>query len=359
MGELIIRRARARHATRHRPSQIAARRVGVAIAAAIVAAAALLPAAATAATGSLSTGDYTGPAGTQHYQLYVPSSYQPGVAMPMVVALHGCTQTADGFRRLTRWDQQAEAKGFLVLFPEQDPNSNKFRCWNWFLPGHMHRGSGEAAKIADLTRSIESRYAVDPHRVYAAGLSAGGAMASVLGATYPDVFAAIGVGSGCEYAATATCAGWQSADPNQAAQQAYAEMGPRARVLPFIAFQGDADHIVPPVNADQLVTQWLVTADLADDRQANSSVRRSPSGTSFGRGSAGGLFGSAGGATGTKSYTVKKYSDRGGAEIAQYWTVRGMAHAWSGGDPSQQYSDSAGPDETAAMYAFFAKQRMP
>jgi poly(hydroxyalkanoate) depolymerase family esterase len=324
-------------------------RLGIAVALLVAVAAALVPGPATAATGTLSSGDYTGPEGNQHYELYVPSTYNAGTPMPLVVGLHGCTQTADQFRLLSRWDALAEAKGFIVVFPEQDPKSNQFKCWNFFQNGHMHRSAGEPMRLAAMTGSIERNYAVDPHRVYAAGFSAGGAMASVLAATYPDLFAAIGIGSGCEYAATATCAGYKSADPVQAGQQAYKEMGANARPMPFIAFEGDADTTVPPVNADQLVQQWLVTDDLADDAGLNGSVSQQPAKTSLGRAPA----------AGGESYTVRSYVDKARAELAQYWVVRGMKHAWSGGDPSQSYSDPNGPDATAAMYAFFLNHTGP
>jgi poly(hydroxyalkanoate) depolymerase family esterase len=309
--------------------------------------AALLPGSATAATGTLTSADYTGSEGAQHYELYIPSTYQAGTPLPLVVALHGCTQTADQFRLLTRWDALAEAKGFIVLFPQQDASANSFKCWNFFQDGSMHRSAGDPARIAAVTSLIENTYNVDPHRVYAAGLSSGGAMASVMAATYPDYFAAIGVGSGCEYAATAACAGYRSADPAQAGRQAYKEMGPRARPMPFIAFQGDADTTVPPANADQLVQQWLLTNDLADDGAANSSVPSTPANTATGF------------APGGRSYTVRTYADNHKAEMAKYWVVRGMKHAWSGGDSSQPYSDPMGPDETAAMYAFFLSHPAP
>jgi poly(hydroxyalkanoate) depolymerase family esterase len=322
-------------------------RLGIAVALLIAAAAAVVPAAATAATGNLTSADYTGPEGNQHYELYIPSSYKAGTPMPLVVGLHGCTQTADSFRLLSRWDALAEAKGFIVVFPQQDPNANNFKCWNFFQDAHMHRSAGEPTRIAAVTTYIEQHYSVDPQRIYASGLSAGGAMASVMAATYPDLFAAIGIGSGCEYAATATCAGYKSADPVQAGQQAYKEMGPRARPMPFIAFEGDADTTVPPVNADQLVEQWLVTDDLADDGSLNNSIGRMPAKTSNGV------------AQGGESYTVRSYVDSHRAELAQYWVVHGMNHAWSGGDPSQQYSDAKGPDETAAMYAFFMSHTGP
>jgi poly(hydroxyalkanoate) depolymerase family esterase len=307
----------------------------------VAAAAALVPGSAMAATGTLMSADYTGSEGALHYQLYVPSTYQAGTPLPLVVALHGCTMTADQFRLLTRWDALAEAKGFIVVLPQQDAGANTFKCWNFFQDGSMHRSAGDPARIAAVTSLIENTYNVDPHRVYVTGLSAGGAMASVMGATYPDYFAAIGVGSGCEYAATAACAGYKSADPAQAGRQAYKEMGPRARPIPFIAFQGDADTAVPPANADQLVQQWLLTDDLADDGAANGSVATTPAKTSPGFAAGGHL------------YTVRTYDDNHKAELANYWLVRGMKHAWSGGDPSQPYSDPSGPDETAAMYAFF------
>jgi poly(hydroxyalkanoate) depolymerase family esterase len=316
-------------------------RLGIAAALLVAAAAALVPGAATAATGTLTSGDYAGPPGTQHYELYVPSTYTPATPVPLVVALHGCGQTAAQFRQLTRWDAQAQAKGFIVVFPQQDSSANYLKCWNFFQDASMHRSAGDPARIAAVTSVIENTYNVDPHRVYAAGLSAGGAMASVMAATYPDYFAAIGIGSGCEYASTPTCAGYRSADPTQAAQQAYKEMGPHARPMPFIAFQGDADTTVPPANADQLVQQWLLTDDLADDGAANRSVPSTPTKNTPGF-TPGGRF-----------YTIRTYADNHQAELAQYWVVRGMTHAWSGGDPSQQFSDPSGPDETAAMYAFF------
>ena len=319
-------------------------RIAVAV---LVAVAALCPGAATAAAGTLSTGDYSGQEGAVHYQLYVPSSYTPATPVPLVVALHGCTQTADGFRALTRWDAVAEAKGFIVLFPQQDASSNQMKCWNFFLDTSMHRGAGDPARIAAVTSLIENTYNVDPHRVFVAGLSAGGGMSSVMGATYPDYFAAIGVASGCEYASTATCAGYKSADPVQAGQAAYREMGPRARPLPFIAFQGDKDTTVPPENGDQLVQQWLLTNDLADDGAANGSVASRPAKTLSGSPSA------------SRPYTIRTYQDKAKAELGTYWLISGMTHAWSGGDGSQPYADPAGPDATTAMYEFFMRHPAP
>jgi poly(3-hydroxybutyrate) depolymerase len=168
-------------------------------------------------------------------------------------------------------------------------------------------------------------------------------MSSVMAATYPDLYAAAGIGSGCEYAATATCAGYKSADPVQAGQQAYSAMGSYARTMPVIAFEGDQDTTVPPINAVQLVQQWQTTDGLAK----KSSMPTAPTSTTSGT------------ATGGRAYTVSHYGDGNGHELIQSWLVHGMAHAWSGGSSSQQYSDPSGPDETAAMYAFFANHPMP
>jgi poly(hydroxyalkanoate) depolymerase family esterase len=326
------------------------RRAGLAIACALIAAVTALPVTAVSAqptAGVLSKGSYTNAAGTRAYELYVPACYHAGTAVPLVVALHGCTQTADKFRQLSRFDALADAKGFIVVYPEQPSSSNYLSCWNWFQQQHMKRGAGEASLIAGLTSKVQQQYTVDTHRTYVTGLSAGGAMAEVMAATYPDVYAAAGVGSGCEYGAGAACAGYQSTDPEQAGKQAYQAMGSHARPMPFIVFQGDADTTVPPINAQQLVREDQVEADWSDDGQENGSVPTVPTEVVNGQ------------APGGRSYTVSHYADGHGHELGQLWLVHGMGHAWSGGDASQQYADPTGPDEAAAMYDFFMSHPAP
>jgi poly(hydroxyalkanoate) depolymerase family esterase len=216
------------------------------------------------------------------------------------------------------------------------------KCWNFFQSANMNRGSGEPAMIAGITQSVQQRYSVDKRRTYVGGLSAGGAMSSVMAATYPDLYAAAGIGSGCEYAATATCAGYKSADPVQAGHAAYTAMGSYARAMPVIVFEGDQDTTVPPINAQQAVQQWQTTDGLA----LKGSVPAAPSSTSSGT------------APGGKTYTTDHFGDGSGHELIQSWLVHGMGHAWSGGNGSQQYADPAGPDETAAMYGFFLNHPM-
>jgi poly(hydroxyalkanoate) depolymerase family esterase len=297
--------------------------------------------------GKSFSGTFTGAGASLEYTGYVPSTYKAGSAVPLVVALHGCTESADQFRQLTRWDQLAEAKGFIVVFPQQSANNNQQKCWNFFQTASMQRDAGEPALIAGITRWVQAHYTVDARRTYVNGLSAGGAMSSVMAATYPDLYAAAGIGSGCEYAATATCAGYKSSDPVQAGKQAYSAMGSHARVMPVILFEGDKDTTVPPVNAQQLVQQWQITDDLADDATANGSIPVQATSVVPGQVPNG------------HAYTVTTYSDGAHAELIQSWLVAGMGHAWSGGCSCAQYADPAGPDETALMYAFFVNHPMP
>jgi poly(hydroxyalkanoate) depolymerase family esterase len=295
-------------------------------------------------------GQQTEAAGTRSFRGYVPSGYSGATPVPLVVALHGCGQSADQFRQLTQFDKLAEAKKFIVVYPEQSTDANTFRCWNWFVDADMHRGAGEPSIIAGITTWVRQHYAIDPRRIYVTGLSAGGAMASVMGATYPDVYAAIGVGSGCEYAAGAPCAGYRSADPEHAGLLARQAMGAYARSMPVVVFQGDKDTTVPPINADQLVRQWQVTADWADDGAANGSVPRLALRTSIAWSS-----GFAG-----HTATVARYMDGRGQELVERWLVRGMGHAWSGGcSCASSYADPSGPDATRAMYDFFMSHPMP
>jgi poly(hydroxyalkanoate) depolymerase family esterase len=303
---------------------------------------------ASAATlpGQLTSGTYTNSAGALGYELYVPSTYRAGTATPVVVALHGCTENADVYRQLSGWDTLAEAKGFIVLFPQQSSSRNYENCWNWFLSADMHRGSGEPAIIAGMVSSVEQRYSVDTHRVYVAGFSAGGAMANVMAATYPDVFAAAGVGSGCEYNGL-PCVGWQGPPASQTGQEAYQAMGTHARVMPAIVFQGDSDDIVAPANGPLIVNEWQVTDNYVLDGAPTGSIPSAPLSVANGV--------SAGG----QSYTVTHYGDGHGNDLIDYWVVHGMSHAWSGGNSSEMYADPSGPNETAAMYSFFSSHPAP
>jgi poly(hydroxyalkanoate) depolymerase family esterase len=300
----------------------------------------------TSGSTGFTSGNYTNGSGALGYELYVPSTYRAGTPTPLVVALHGCTQSADAYRQASGWDAFGQAKGFIVLFPQQTSSRNYLTCWNWFQQADMQRGSGEPAIIAGMVTAIEHGYSIDSHRIYVAGFSAGGAMANVMAATYPDLFAAVGVGSGCEYNGL-PCTGYQGPDPTQTGAQAYHAMGAYARVMPAIVFQGDADSIVAPANAPEIVREWQVTDNYVMSGSANGPIPTTAMKYSFGWVPSGRL------------YTVTSYPDSHGNELIEYWSIRGMDHAWSGGNASQQYTDPSGPNETATMYAFFANHPAP
>jgi poly(hydroxyalkanoate) depolymerase family esterase len=275
------------------------------------------------------------------YMLYVPASYAAGTAAPLVMMLHGCTQTMTDFATGTQMNTQADAAGFLVAYPDEPTSANPEQCFNWFLPADQARGAGEPQLLAGIVGDVAGAFTVDAGRVFVAGLSSGAAMAVILGATYPDVFAAVGAHSGLEYEAAtdeeSALQAEQSGGPAPKTQgdAAFAAMGTYARAVPVIVFQGTADTTVNDVNGQQTVDQWTET----DDRAS----------ASIGAGVA--TQGSAGGS----SFTLTTYTDaKSGAVILEYYLVSGLGHAWSGGSTAGTFTDPEGPDATKLMWQFFA-----
>ena len=291
---------------------------------------------------------YTGPSGSRPYFVYTPSSYQAGTSVPLIVMLHGCIQTAVDFAIGTQMNQLAERYHFIVAYPQQLSIDNPALCWNWFNPADQVRGTGEPAILAGIVQEIESnasRWTIDRHRIYVTGLSAGAAMAVVLGATYPDIFAAIGVHSGAEYGAiTSPLSGGLTfiqggPDPLQQGKAAFKAMGSFARAVPTIVFHGTIDPVSWPINGKQVVQQWMETDFLASHGNYNADFNH-PSSTINAT------------VPGGQSYTVYKWNATNGNEVEEYWLINGMGHAWSGGNP-YNFTDLLGPSASLAMYTFF------
>ena len=283
------------------------------------------------AGGQFVDGSYSNPAGTRAYKLYIPRGYT-GQAVPLVVMLHGCTQRPMDFAAGTRMNELAEGHMFLVAYPEQASSANGSKCWNWFQQSDQQRDGGEPSLIAGITRQIMSQYQVDSSRIFVAGMSAGGAMAVIVAAMYPDLYAAVGVHSGLAYGAA-----HDLPSAFAAMQQGTVYHAQHLReIIPLIAFHGDGDTTVAPVNADGLLDQWLQAA-------------------SAGLGSVPGVKAEQGQVAGGHAYTRCIYHDVSGQTLIEQWTVHQAGHAWSGGSPSGSYTDPQGPDASTEMVRFFTE----
>jgi poly(hydroxyalkanoate) depolymerase family esterase len=281
------------------------------------------------AQGRFITKSCTNAAGTREYKLYIPGA-QHAPALPVVVMLHGCQQGPDDFAAATRMNALAEEFGLIVVYPKQAMSANQSNCWNWFEAKHQHRGDGEPSLIAAITREVIAAYGADAQRVYVAGLSAGGAMAQVMATTYPDVYAAVGVHSGLEYAAAHDVPSAFAAMRGSRRSKRKSRDDRRAGTVPTIVFHGDNDTTVHPSNGEELIANASASGGGA---QHERTVER---GQASGR-----------------AYTRTTYRNADGQPVIEQWLVHGGAHAWSGGSAEGSFSDPAGPDASRAMVRFF------
>lgn len=289
-----------------------------------------------AAAGRSVSGKYTSPIGSRAYQVYLPTGHTASTPLPMVVMLHGCTQSPDDFAAGTRMNTLADREGFIVVYPAQSKNANGSKCWNWFRTQDQARDGGEPALIAGIVEEVAARYPVDRSRIFVAGLSAGAAMAVILGQTYPDLFAAVGVHSGLAYGAAhdmPTAFSAMSGDPRGTGRTV-----PAARFVPTIVFHGDRDSTVNPGNGLEVASQALTHAGHSQtERALHESVEAQVT-------------------PGGQRYTRTVHLDGAGRPRIEQWLLHGAGHAWSGGSTAGSYTDPTGPDASEAMLRFFMAQ---
>jgi poly(hydroxyalkanoate) depolymerase family esterase len=264
---------------------------------------------------------YVNRAGTRSYKMYIPACYY-GQALPLVVMLHGCKQTPDDFAAGTRMNELADREGFIVVYPAQAWRANVERCWNWFRDRDQQRDSGEPSLIAGITRQVIARYNVDARRVYLAGLSAGGSMTAIMAATYPELYAAVGIHSGLPYGSARGAA-------TAVAAMRWKRLGAAALppALPTIVFHGDQDMTVHPSNGEYAMTEGESQAETGE--------------------------------AGGRTYTRTTHQPNGGKSVLEHWLVHGAGHAWSGGNAAASFTDPKGPDATREMLRFFFLAERP
>jgi len=279
--------------------------------------------------GEFIAGSYTHQHGTRPYKLYIPTSYAVGKALPLVVMLHGCTQNPDDFAAGTQMNTIAEERQCLVLYPAQTKAANQSQCWNWFKRAHQRRDKGEPAIIAGMTREVVKRYGIDTRKVYVAGLSAGGAMAAVMGAAYPDLYAAVGVHSGLPVGSAHDV---QSAFAAMRGAPRASASGSAGRIVPAIVFHGDRDATVHPSNGQQVASQCVDR----EDKSIDVVIQR-------------------GQVPGGHTYTCSVHKDAAGRILLEHWEVHGAGHAWFGGSARGSYTDPKGPDAAREMLRFFLR----
>jgi poly(hydroxyalkanoate) depolymerase family esterase len=294
-----------------------------------------------APAGQVVEGRYTGPEGTRAWRLYVPGGAAPARARPLLVLLHGCLQDPADLARGTRMDAAAEAGGFLVLSPEQPASANPRRCWNWFEAAHQGQG-GEPALLRALVADVVRQHGADPQRVHLAGISAGGAMATLLAVAYPELVASLTTMAGIP---------WKGATSLQQAlpvmqrgagaalplgEALLAAMGEGGRRFPVLVVHGDQDQVVAPVNGEETAHQFAAWHALRLARSGAPPLAPLPE-----------LTGEAGG----RPWRETRWVDGAGTPWVRLVRLAGTGHAWSGGSSDGSFTDAAGLSLTALVAA--------
>lgn len=270
--------------------------------------------------------------------VYLPAGHRRGRRAPLLVLLHGCDQDAEGFVDTTRFTAVADRHGIVLVAPEQTRPRHPNRCWRWYEARNQQRGVGEPAALAGVAMAMveeQGRWRVDPRRVYVAGISAGGAMALVLAATYPDVFAGVGVHSAPPYRSATGPAGAFAAMSARSVAPGPTRGAPP--MPPAVVVQGMADRVVHPDNGARVAAQWLAFHG-GDPLRSTTAAGASGDG---------------------RGYRTTRWFGQRGRTLLELWQVDDLAHAWSGGRPGGSYSDPAGPRAATLMWRFLRRHRLP
>ena len=289
-------------------------------------------------------GAFVNGSGVRKYKLYAAAARR-GEMPPLFVMLHGCHQDAADFAAGTRMNALADECGGVVLYPEQCKMANLNGCWNWHDTRHQRADCGEPSIIAGMTRHVIAEHGIDPARVYVAGMSAGGAMAVILGQAYPDLYAAVGVHSGVPSGVAVNLLSALSVmnrGPPAGTRSPARKRAKRNRAIATIVFHGDCDTVVHPSNGEAVHTRArhperrVLAAGSATSRSNGMRVQEGRRGRSF-----------------TRTSQI-----RDGVPQSELWMVHGAGHAWTGGSAEGTFTDAKGPDASREMMRFFLQQRL-
>ncbi len=290
-----------------------------------------------------------GPLESLGYLVYTPTTYDPQKGAPLLLAVHGCGTTAQQFMASSALHPTAEREGFVVIYPDVPLKNEGIKCWQWFDPQDQFRGSGDPSLLAGMTREVMSRMKIDSERVYVLGMSSGAMMTSILGATYPDLFAAIGENAGCAYMAGFQCLLIGATMPDELiGQLAFKAMGEYARVMPVVQIRGDLDG-VRISNSTQVINQWTVTNNLVMSGTTTGPFDNKSDTLIKGKKRDG------------YEWTVNRYKDNNGCLLIEDWTVHQMEHAFSGGSPDPElatFTDPKGPMFAEIAWNFFKRYKL-
>ena len=289
------------------------------------------------ASGEWRAGIAPGPAGARRFQLYTPPglALRAGEKLPLLVMLHGCGQTGRELATVSRMNRLAARERFLVLYPEQERVANTHGCWNWFEL-RSGRAAAEAATVLAAVDLVARRHPVDLARVAVAGLSAGASLAVLMAALYPGRFCAVAMHSGvapgtAESAASAMAAMHGRREAHLPGALADAAVPGAPLLPPLLVLHGDADGVVSVRNAAATALLWA--GALGARAGAIRTLQRGQ----------------------RHAMRVTEFKARGRTVVALR-EVNGLGHAWSGGAAGRPYSDPAGPDASALIWAFVARQ---